>query len=115
FSKTVGTELFQFGSFGTGNGQFKQPHGAAFDDQDRLFVVDTNNHRVEVFNASGGFLFKFGSQGTGPGQFAGDMRGLAIDKTNGWVYVVDAEGNKISKFDTDGNFMTKWGSNGTGE
>src|SRR5207302_2343400 len=114
FAPAGGPALFQFGTFGTGDGQVKQPHGAAFDSLDRLFVVDTNNHRVEVFNASGGYLFKFGSQGGNPGQFAGDMRGLAIDKANGWVYVVDAEGDRISKFDTNGNFLTRWGSAGTG-
>jgi tripartite motif-containing protein 71 len=122
-----GVELFSFGSFGTANGQFKQPHGIAFhygndrstNADDRLYVVNTNNHRVDVFDVQGNFLFKFGSKGAncGSSQFVGDMRGLAIDQTNDLVYVVDAAGNKIHKFNLNGTPASPacFGSTGTGD
>ncbi len=109
-----GAELFHFGGTGTGDGQFKQPHGAAFDAADRLFVADSKNYRIQVFDSAGHFLYKWGTKGAANGQFVGDMRGLAIDKVNGWVYVVDAAGNRINKFDLAGNFLLRWGSLGTG-
>ena len=117
-TKTV-TELGQFGSFGTGPGQFKQPHGLAFYygapgvADDELFVVDTNNKRIEVFDVNGNFLYQFGSAKTVGGKFQGDLRGIAIDQTNGWVYIVDAAGNKIHKYGVAGNFLL-WGSSGSG-
>jgi DNA-binding beta-propeller fold protein YncE len=122
-----GTELDEFGSFGTGDGQFKQPHGIAFhygsdrtsDRDDRLYVVDTNNHHVDVFNVRGTFLFRFGSKGStcASKQFVGDMRGLAVDQANDLVYVVDAAGNKIHKFDLAGNVVAPgcFGTTGSGD
>ena len=113
----TGTELFQFGTNGSANGQFKQPRGLAFDAANRLFVVDNYNLRVQVFDTEGNFLFKFGSKGTGPGQFApgADLRGLTIDRANGWVYVVDAASGYVDKFDTLGNYLSRFGGFGTGD
>ncbi len=113
-SNTVGTEIKQLGGFGTAVGKLKAPHGMALDAADNLYVADAGNWRISVFDKNGTFLRTFGTKGTGPGQFAGDMRGVAVDKVNGWVYVVDGEGNRVSKFDLLGNFITKWGSNGHG-
>jgi tripartite motif-containing protein 71 len=114
-----GTELFQFGSFGAADGQLKQPHGMAFDSRQRLFVANTQNHRIEVFDRQGKFLFKFGSKGSTPGLFVGDLRGVAIDRANNWVYVVDGAGNRISKFDisaaTTATYLTRWGTQGQGD
>jgi tripartite motif-containing protein 71 len=122
-----GVELSSFGGFGTANGQFKQPHGIAFhygtdrttNTDDRLYVVNTNNFRVDVFDVQGDFLFKFGSKGSncGAGQLVGDMRGLAVDQANGFVYVVDAAGNKIHKFNLNGTPASPacFGSTGTGD
>jgi DNA-binding beta-propeller fold protein YncE len=111
-----GNELFQFGTNGTGNGQFRQPRGLDFDSQNRLFVVDNYNLRVEVFDAEGRYLSKFGSRGTNPGQFnpGADLRGLAVDQDNGFVYVVDAASGYVSKFDTSGNYLLRFGGFGPG-
>ena len=47
---------FRFGGFGTGNAQFKQPRGmastAADDGPQRLYVVDSGNYRIEVFDTA---------------------------------------------------------------
>jgi hypothetical protein len=110
----TGTELFRFGTNGTADGQFRQVRGLGFDAQGRLFAVDNYNLRVQVFDAQGNFLFKFGSGGNNPGQFSlgRDLRGLAIDKANDWVYVVDAAGGWIDKFTTSGTFLTRFGGFG---
>ena len=36
----------KLGSYGTGNGQFKNPQGVAFGSRNHLYVVDNDNHRV---------------------------------------------------------------------
>ena len=114
-SNGSGTEIKQFGGWGAKNGQIKAPHGMALDADDNLYVVDTGNWRISVFDKNGTFLRKWGTKGSGPGQFQGDMRGIAINKTAGWVYVVDGEGNKVSKFDLFGTFINKWGGAGHGD
>jgi tripartite motif-containing protein 71 len=109
-----GTFLFQFGT--SGSGRLATPRGIAIDAQDRVYIADNWNHRVAVFNADGTFLYGFGSSGTAPGQFGpgGDLRGVAVDATHGWVYVVDSALNVIDKFGLAGNFIMRWGSYGTG-
>jgi len=64
-----GNYLSQFGSFGTGNGQFNAPTGIAIDAQGNIYVTDVVNERVEKFDANGNYLSQFGSSGTGNGQF----------------------------------------------
>lgn len=59
-----------FGRFGGAPGDFNRPEGLALDAQERLYVADSCNHRVQVFTADGTFLRAHGSAGTGPGEFS---------------------------------------------
>jgi hypothetical protein len=45
--------LYYFGERGTGLGQFQLPTGLEIDKQDRIYVVDSFNRRVEVFHYYG--------------------------------------------------------------
>lgn len=120
-----GVGLKEFGSFGTAQGQFKQPHGIRFDyngpgvADDELFVVNTNNKRIDVFvyNSASGYVDtwsrSFGcakASGKAGCVFVGDLRGLAIDETNSWVYIVDAAGNRVHKYSTSGTFLLTFGT-----
>src|SRR4051794_23834300 len=53
----------QWGSGGTGNGQFQVPNGVAADAAGNVYVVDGNGDRVEKFDSNGTFLLAF----RGPG------------------------------------------------
>jgi tripartite motif-containing protein 71 len=48
----TGQYLGSFGSAGSGHGQFRRPTAIAFDASGRLYVTDTGNERVEVFNVT---------------------------------------------------------------
>lgn len=82
-----------------GEGSMKKPMATAVIDR-RIYVSDTGNQRVQVFDYNGSPLFKFGSSGEGPGQFrfpygiAGtpDGRVLVADLYNGSVSIFDAQG-----------------------
>ncbi len=106
------TYISQWGSFGTEPEQFNNPHGIAIDQSFNVFVVDTENHRVQKFDTDGNFISQWGSNGTGNGQF-GYPVGIAID-LNGDIYIADTNNSRIQKFDADGNFITKWGTSGNG-
>jgi streptogramin lyase len=41
---------------GTAPGQFRLPHGIYVDKQDRVWVADRENSRIQIFNAQGEFL-----------------------------------------------------------
>lgn len=51
-----GKFLFQWGTKGKGKGQFDLPHSIALDDSGRVFVVDRQNARVQVFDSKGSYV-----------------------------------------------------------
>ena len=102
----------QWGTLGSGNGQFHQPTGIAVDRWGNVYVADASNNRVEKFATNGTFLKQWGSFGTGNGQFS-TPQGVAADRF-GNVYVVDYGNNRIEKFSADGVYATQWGSFGSG-
>lgn len=71
-----------------------------------VFVTDTNNKRVQVFDLGGTSLYKFGKEGTAKGEFkfpygiTGDSEGnvFVSDLYNGSISIVDAKGNFIRYF-----------------
>lgn len=109
-----GTYLFQFGSVGTGNGQFQYAQDVAVGPSGDIYVVDYSNHRVQKFSSTGTYLSQWGSYGGADGQFRNPSC-LAIDPATGNVYVADINNYRIQKFDATGAFLTKWGTSGTGD
>jgi tripartite motif-containing protein 71 len=108
-----GTYLTQWGTFGTGNGQFNFPYGVAVDAGGYVYVADTDNHRIQVFTRSGVYLTQWGTSGTGDGQFNYPW-GVAVD-ASGNVYVADYYNHRIQKFTFDGTYVTQWGTYGSGD
>ena len=102
----LGNPLFSWGGKGSGHGQFNSPRGLAFDSSDNLYVADNYNHRVQVFDKLGHYITQFGQAGTLPGQFGplADLRGVAIDNVNGWIYVSDKAAGYVNKYDLRNNF-----------
>ena len=71
-----------FGEWGEGNGQIRSPHAIAVDSQDRLYVADRSNSRIDVFDKDGKFLAAWK-------QF-GRPSGIYVDK-NDMLYVIDSQ------------------------
>jgi RHS repeat-associated protein len=103
----------QFGSSGTGNGQFKLPMSAATDASGNLWVTDYSNNRIEEFSATGTFIKAYGSEGTENGKFKGPW-GIAVDQGSANVYVSDAANCRIQELSSSGTFIRAFGSCGTG-
>ncbi len=77
-----GSFLFQWGTKGTGPGQFDLPHGVTLDAAGRVYVADRSNQRVQVFDASGHFLREW------KGGEIGRPYAVAIDRS-GTAFVAD--------------------------
>jgi sulfur carrier protein ThiS len=56
FSTTTSQYIDQFGSNGSGEGQFNQPRGMAYDGKGHILVADCGNGRVQVFTIDGTFV-----------------------------------------------------------
>lgn len=55
-SKADGTLIQSWGEPGTGPGQFRLPHGIGILSDDRVFVTDRENDRIQIFSREGQFL-----------------------------------------------------------
>lgn len=103
FNALDGAHLFDFGSAGDGPGQFDVPIDLAVGAQGLLYVVDSGNSRVQVFDLQGRYVSTFGSAGRQPGQFA-RPREVATD-AQGNVYVVDSTFANVQVFSAQGHFL----------
>ena len=56
-----GKVLRRWGARGAAMGQLWNPQGLAFDEQNRLFVIDQGNHRAQIFDHEGNWLVTFGA------------------------------------------------------
>ena len=97
--------LYQWGTYGTGGGQFISPFGIAVDASGRVYVADGDNYRIQVFTSSGTYLTQWGTQGSGPGQFLSPY-GVAVDGER--VYVSDRDNCRIQVFTSSGEYLTQW-------
>ena len=59
-----------WGSPGTENGQFNRAENVAVGPRDEVFVADSCNHRIQVFDRDGKFLRCHGRAGSHPGEFS---------------------------------------------
>jgi DNA-binding beta-propeller fold protein YncE len=92
--------------------RFNRPMGAAFGIDGRIYVADTGNNRICVFDSAGKFLFEFGSFGVDkplPGAkntwALGKLNypiGIRVDSQSGIVYVADFHNDQIQAFSADG-------------
>uniref|UniRef100_A0A6C0KDC3 Ubiquitin-like domain-containing protein n=1 Tax=viral metagenome TaxID=1070528 RepID=A0A6C0KDC3_9ZZZZ len=110
-----GTFIRKFGGSGRGDGQFSSPDGICVSN-DEIYVADTGNNRVQVFDLEGNFVRKFGMGNLdGPsgiceasGEIYVSSTGQASGHGKHCVQVYDLEGNFVRKFgekgDSDGQF-----------
>ncbi len=90
--------------FLTTPGDFGAPQGVAVDKDGNVYVTDTLNNRVEIFDADGNFISLFGKHGDGPGYFA-RPKGIAVD-VDGHIWVADEMEDRLQVFNRDGQLLT---------
>ena len=105
--------LGQFGSFGSGDGQFIWPRSIEMDSDENLYASDENLHRISIFDKEGTFLNKWGTPGSGKGELDGPS-GLAFDGEDN-LFVVDSNNHRVQVFTKDGKFQTAWGKQGSAD
>lgn len=98
----------KIGQVGAGKGQFYQPRGLAIY-QGLIFVADTQNQRIQVFNKMGDwqYLIRAGSQ-----QDALKAPCAVTVSRQGQIYVVDSGTSRVAIFDQSGRFIRSFGSHG---
>ena len=84
------------GRHGNGNSEFDFPNGLQISQQNELYVCDSNNHRVQVFDLDLNFKRTFGRKGSGKEQLSSPTD-VDFD-SSGCIYVVDSWNNRIQVF-----------------
>jgi sugar lactone lactonase YvrE len=91
-------------------GDLAKPSGLAVDAEGNLYVCDTLNNRVEVFDADGKFIATYGKNGDGPGYFA-RPKGIAID-SDGHIWVADGMQDRVQVFNQQWQLLIVFGGHG---
>jgi DNA-binding beta-propeller fold protein YncE len=105
---SVPTYSSQWGTLGSGSGQFKNPSSDAIDASGNVWVTDFANARVKEFSASGE-LIRTISGVSAPS-------GIAINKGAGLVYVADFHTSDIDEFSaSNGKLIRRFSEVGIGK
>ncbi len=93
-----------------GKGLFKRPTGIAFDAvNDRIFVADTHDNNIKVFDEAGNLLDTLGEFGAQDGQFNSPTY-LAYKEDQ--LYVTDTLNARIQVFSASGDYIRSIGKRG---
>ena len=84
-------------------GDFALPTDVAVDKDGNIYVTDTLNWRVEIFDADGKFISQFGKHCDAIGCFK-RPKGIAVD-SDGHIWVVDTGMALVQAYDRDGALL----------
>ena len=113
----AGVQQWSIGQAGVGGSDNTHFGGAwpylngnpAVDAAGRIYVPDTGNNRVQIFNSNASFAATFGTAGSGNYQF-NCPSGVALSPANGDIYVTDRCNNRIMVYDSSRVYKTRLGS-----
>src|SRR5262245_32014085 len=106
--------LTQWGTRGSGDGQFTYPFGLATDGTGNLYVADAENNRIQKFSGAGAYLAQWGGPGAGSGDGQFNYPADVATDAAGNVYVADFYNHRVQKFTATGGYLAQWGSFGAG-
>jgi DNA-binding beta-propeller fold protein YncE len=84
------------GRSGKRDAEFNFPNGLRVSKNDELYVCDSHNNRVQVFDLDLNFKRSFGKKGTGRGQF--DFPADVDFDSRGTIYITDILNHRIQVF-----------------
>ncbi|WP_404329909.1 6-bladed beta-propeller [Mesobacillus maritimus] len=107
-----GELLLEIGQPGKDDGEFIAPNAITADEEGNIYVVDTGNQRVQIFDKEGNFqrIINGSKDGKGESVFV-NPRGIGID-SRGFVYVVSNLTHMVYGFTKEGEQKFTFGSMG---
>ncbi len=102
--------VFAWGAKGDAPGMFDDPTGIAISGTE-IFITDSRNDRIQVFDPEGNFRRSFGVPGTGAGELGRPMNPTIRNRE---LYVPEYFNDRIQIFDLDGTPLRIVGEAGEG-
>lgn len=96
----TGQHLLSWGEWGDGPGQFELSHCVRLDKQDRVWVCDRTNNRIQIFDTDGNFLTEW------TGLAHPDT--IYFDPNDDVVYVAELD-QQVSIYSMAGELLSQWG------
>ena len=111
-----GEYKFSWGSPGIDAGQFIRPHNIAVDADDKVYVVDREAHRIQIFDPKGNFISMWNNIHR-PDSMVLWKDHIYVGELNGMGGVDDAPGlgHRVTVYDLNGNRVSMFGSQEEGE
>ena len=108
----TGEYKFSWGSPGIDAGQFVRPHNIAIDSNDRVYVVDRECHRIQLFDAGGNFLTMWSNIHRPDAMVLGRDNYIYVGELNGIAGMEGAPGlgHRVGIYDLDGNLVCRFGA-----
>ena len=103
---TGGEFLGTFGQKGSDVGQFNGPVGINISPEGKMYVADTDNHRIQVFHSDWTLSHIIDGNVSGDGSFTRPF-GVAFDMS-GDVHVIGHSSNSVTVFTPSGQFVRKY-------
>ena len=100
-----GNFLMQWGSRGTGPGELAVAHAIEIDSEDRLYIADRENFRVQIFDTDGTYLDEWNYNAMICGLYLHD---------DGVMYMTSGFDGEWGKLDMEGNLLGTLGRPGDG-
>ncbi|MFT4040267.1 MAG: NHL repeat-containing protein [Thermomicrobiales bacterium] len=93
-------------------GSFNNPWDITVSKAGEVFVTDTNNQRIQVFDENGGYIRVWGSSGQGESNFQ-RPRGVGVNSDSSRVFISDpsmnSDSRRLRRFNTSGGNVTEFG------
>ena len=101
-----GTPFVATGKKGTNLGEFEEPRSLALDEfNEKVYIADSGNHRVQIFSFEGKFISQFGHQHL--------KKPFGIAVTEKYIYVTDTSQHILFQFiKKNFQFFNRSGSDG---
>ena len=104
---TSGEVAARFGGFSDGSGRLREPTGIEVGRDGQVYVADTGNSRIAVYDSFGGFLREIGSG------YLSFPRGVSLDGA-ARVFVADTGNSRMVIFSDQGELLLSYGAEGSG-
>ncbi|ADG81985.1 6-bladed beta-propeller [Thermincola potens] len=103
----TGKSLLVFGKQGDKPGEFYYPYSVYVDNNNEIYVADSNNNRIQIFDAKGKFKKELkGEDINGSGGYS-VPRGIAFD-SKGNLYTAETMSNDISIANKEGKVLSRF-------
>lgn len=97
----------EFDGASSANGPLSEPKGVAVYNG-TVYVADTGNDLIRLFQKDGTQILSFGGSGSGRGEFSAP-NSLSVDES-GNIYIADTGNNRVVVYNSQGMYVTGFGT-----